>query len=267
VRPLLLAASLAWAPAAGGWGPAAAGHPTDPLPALDFEPPPPGSYTLERIMRAPDGEVLGVDGRARWLSEFTRERITLLGFIYTTCVDPDGCPLAYRVFDVLGQTIAAVPALRDGVRFVTLSFDPARDSPGVMGRYAGSRLRHDAGGLPWYFLTTRSVRELMPLVEGFGQDIRYSVDRSSGLPRRELSHVLKVFLIDRAGFVREIYSSTFLHPRTVMNDIETLRREEGRARGVLRRDSRRTSCRVPARPARVLLQRVGAGLGDLRICT
>jgi hypothetical protein len=39
--------------------------------------------------------------------------------------------------------------------------------------------------------------------------------------------VLKVFLIDRAGFVREIYTSTFLHPRTVLNDIETLLMEEG----------------------------------------
>jgi hypothetical protein len=34
--------------------------------------------------------------------------------------------------------------------------------------------------------------------------------------------VLKVFLIDPAGMVREIYSTAFLHPRTVLNDIETL---------------------------------------------
>jgi len=81
-------------------------------------------------------------------------------------------------------------------------------------------------GSPWYFLTTRSARELMPLVEAFGQDIRYSVDKSSGKPRRELSHVLKVFLIDPAGFIREIYSSTFLHPKTVLNDIETLLLEQ-----------------------------------------
>jgi protein SCO1 len=38
--------------------------------------------------------------------------------------------------------------------------------------------------------------------------------------------VLKVFLIDRAGYVREIYSSTFLHPRTILNDIATLLLEE-----------------------------------------
>lgn len=214
------------------WAPLAFAHHPEPLPALDFDPPPPGSYKLHRIMAAPDGEVLGIDGRAQRLSHFTRDRITLLGFIYTTCIDPDGCPLAYRVFDALKQAIAANPALRDKVRFVTLSFDPARDTPEVMRHYAGSRVREEGGGLRWYFLTTRSARELMPLVGGFGQDIRYTIDRSNGKPRRELSHVLKVFLIDRAGFVREIYTSTFLHPQTVLNDIKTLIMEERTGRRI-----------------------------------
>ncbi|MGH6630605.1 MAG: SCO family protein, partial [Burkholderiales bacterium] len=201
-------------------------HEAEPLPALDFVPPPPGSYTLHRIMPAPEGRVLGLDGRPQPLSHYTRGEITLLGFIYTTCVDPEGCPLAYRVFDALKEAIAAAPALHGKIRFVTLSFDPARDTPDVMRQYAGSRLRDTDGGPRWYFLTTRSARELMPLVEGFGQDVRVTIDRSSGRPRRELSHVLKVFLIDRAGDVREIYTSTFLHPQTVLNDIETLLMDE-----------------------------------------
>jgi protein SCO1/2 len=200
----------------------AASHDAD-APALDFEPPAPGTYLLHRIMVAPDGEVLGLDGRPQRLARFTRERITLLGFIYTTCVDPDGCPRAYQVFDTVREAVTAAPALREHVRLVTLSFDPARDTPGTMTRYAGSRAR--PGAVPWLFLTTRSAREVMPLVEGFGQDIRYTV-ASGGAPRRELAHVLKVFLIDRAGYVREIYSSTFLHPRTVLNDIETLLLED-----------------------------------------
>jgi protein SCO1/2 len=211
-----LAACLAAAPAAVAHEPA-------PLPALDFEPPAPGTYTLHRIMRAPDGEVLGLDGRARRLSDFTRGRITLLGFIYTTCTDPEGCPLAYRVFETVKRAVAT-PALRDRIQLVTLSFDPLRDTPSVMRRYA-SRVSEAGGGPRWYFLTTRSARALQPLVDGFGQDVRVTVDRSNGQARRELSHVLKVFLIDPAGFVREIYSSTFLHPRTVLNDVETLLRE------------------------------------------
>lgn len=199
-------------------------HHVELLPPLEYEPPAPGSYVLHRIMPAPDGRVIGLSGRPESLSKYTRGAITLLGFIYTTCVDPEGCPLAYRVFDALNEEIKGTPRLRDKVRFVTLSFDPIRDTPDVMREYAGSRAK---GSAPrWYFLTTRSARELEPLVEGFGQDVVTTIDRSSGKPRRELSHVLKVFLIDAAGDVREIYSSNFLHPRAVLNDIETLLLEE-----------------------------------------
>ena len=201
-------------------------HKPEPLPALDFEPPAAGTYKLHRIMPAPEGEVLGIDGRPRPLSQFTRGRVTLLGFIYTACTDPNGCPLAARVFDALKPQVIASPKLRGKVRFVTLSFDPARDLPEVMRHFAGSRVQDEHGPLPWYFLTTRSARELMPLVEGFGQDVEVTRVRSGGKVRTELSHVLKVFLIDRAGFVREIYSTTFLHPRTVLNDIETLLLED-----------------------------------------
>ncbi|MBW8906617.1 MAG: SCO family protein [Betaproteobacteria bacterium] len=212
MKRLALAAALAAAPAFA--------HHVELLPPLDFVPPAPGSYVLHHIMPAPEGRVLGVDGRAAPLSRYTHGGITLLGFIYTTCSDPDGCPLAYRVFDALKEAIASRHELHGKVRFVTLSFDPARDTPEVMKSYAGSRALDKGNGLRWTFLTTRSARELMPLVEGFGQDVR--VTRNG----RELSHVLKVFLIDAGGDVREIYSSNFLHPQVVLNDIETLLAEE-----------------------------------------
>ena len=213
-RAAALLAGFLLAQAAGAHGPA--------LPALEYAPPPPGSYTLHRIMPAPEGRVLGLDGREEALSRYTRGSITLLGFIYTTCVDRDGCPLAYRVFGALKDAIVADRRMRGKVRMVTLSFDPARDTPDVMRSYAGSHATDEGGGLRWYFLTTRSERELLPLVEGFGQDVRSTPARGKGTARRELSHVLKVFLIDPAGDIREIYSSAFLHPRVVLNDIETL---------------------------------------------
>jgi cytochrome oxidase Cu insertion factor (SCO1/SenC/PrrC family) len=218
VRTIVLVAALFAAPALA--------HHVELLPALEYDPPAPGTYVLHRIMPAPDGRVLGLSGKVEPLSRYTRGAITLLGFIYTTCADPEGCPLAYRVFDALKESIEATPRLHGKVRFVTLSFDPARDTPEVMRSYAGSRAVEKGNGLRWYFLTTRSARELMPLVEGFGQDIVTVVDRSSGKPHRELSHVLKVFLIDAAGDVREIYSSMFLHPQSVLNDIETLLLDE-----------------------------------------
>jgi cytochrome oxidase Cu insertion factor (SCO1/SenC/PrrC family) len=223
-RALAFAAGFAFAPVSGA-------HQGEPSAEPDFIPPEPGSYTLHRIMAAPEGHVLGIDGRVQPLSRYTRGQITLLGFIYTACTDPNGCPLAYRVFDELKDAIVATPSLHGKIRFVTLSFDPGRDAPEVMRRYAGSRAVNKEGGLRWYFLTTRSARELMPLVEGFGQDVQITFDRSTGHPRRELSHVLKVFLIDDAGDVREIYTSMFLYPRLVLNDIQTLLMEKALAQG------------------------------------
>ncbi len=212
---MLAAASVAYA------------HPAhETLPQLDFQPPAPGSYQLHRIMPAPDGQVLNVDGRAQPLSRFTGDKITLLGFIYTSCADPEGCPRAYRVFDDLKKQILAVPALNDKVRFVTLSFDPERDTPKVMAQYGSGRLQNSKG-LEWYFLTTRSTAEVLPLIDGFGQDVRYSFSKANGKLNRELSHVLKVFLIDRDRNIREIYTSTFLHPQTVMADVKTLLMELG----------------------------------------
>ncbi len=194
-------------------------------PIMDFVPPAPGTYALQRIMQAPDGTVLDTNSKPRALSTFMRDKITLLGFVYTTCVDPTGCPLAYEVFNTLKAQIKSAPELQQRVQLVSLSFDPLRDSPEVMKHYAGSHLGHDKS-VPWYFLTTKSPRELLPLVSGFGQDVRVSVNEKDGRVVRELSHVLKVFLIDKTGTVREIYSSSFLMPMMVLNDIKTLIMEE-----------------------------------------
>jgi cytochrome oxidase Cu insertion factor (SCO1/SenC/PrrC family) len=78
----------------------------------------------------------------------------------------------------------------------------------------------------WDFLTTRSRRELLPILNGFGQDVGVDIDRATGKPAGTYSHVLKVFLIDRHGAVREIYTTDYLLPEMVLNDIKTLLMED-----------------------------------------
>ena len=191
------------------------------LTTLGFAPPNPGTYQLQHIMPVPEGTVLDVDGAAKPLQHFTRDKITLLSFIYTSCADPEGCPMAYQTFDDLKKHIVARPEFAGKIRFVSLSFDPLRDTPEMMQHYGGSHVR-DKQGVQWFFLTTPSPAALEPLVEGFGQDVQVVVDKETGRVSQELSHVLKVFLIDGQGDVREIYTTSFLLPQVVMNDIETL---------------------------------------------
>jgi protein SCO1 len=199
----------------------AASHETEPLAAPDFTPPKPGSYQLQHIMPVPEGMVVDIDGTAKSLRNFTRDRITLLSFIYTSCNDPDGCPRAYQTFDDLKKYIVARPGFSDNIRFVSLSFDPDRDTPERMRDYGASHIRASQS-VQWFFLTTPSPTALKPLIDGFGQDVQLVVDEETGKTSQELSHVLKVFLIDARGDVREIYTTSFLLPQVVMNDIETL---------------------------------------------
>ena len=186
-----------------------------------FVPPAPGSYQLYQIMTAPDGPVLEADGSTHRLSEFTKGKVTLFSFIYTYCTDAKGCPLAYTTLHSLKGTIERDPALRDTVRFVSMSFDPRNDTPETMRLYGHSEMR-DRRGLRWHFLTARSGKELAPLLDGFGQDVSVAAEQPPGQRVPVLSHLLKVYLIDASGKVREIYSTSFLHPTILLNDIKTL---------------------------------------------
>ena len=225
-RVLMALAAAALAAAAGA---GLAHEPDDRLPAavtMDFVPPPPGSYLLNPIMRAPDGLVLDRDGRRRPLARFTAGKITLLGFIYTSCADPRGCPLAMQVFHTVRHRVSEDADLRARVRLVSLSFDPLRDTPAVMRHYAAEV---PDNGVEWAFLTTELPRTLVPLLDGFGQDVRIELD-AHGRAAGPLAHVLKVFLIDARGRVREIYTTSYLYPEVILNDIKTLRLEDRTAR-------------------------------------
>lgn len=198
---------------------ACAGAPPDTAgPALAL--PDPGTYRLERIMRVPDGLVLESDGSLHRLAEFTTGQVTLFSFIYTYCTDARGCPLAYETMHKLKATIESTPALRGKVRFVSMSFDPQYDTPAAMRSYGGGDAK-DRGGLRWHFLTSRSSAELAPLLDGFGQDVRVAA-QPAGQRAPVFSHVLKVYLIDRSGTVREIYSTSFLNAAVLLNDITSL---------------------------------------------
>jgi cytochrome c peroxidase len=95
----------------------------------------------------------------------------------------------------------------DGVRFISLSFDPGQDTPEVMRKYA-SRFVDDA--FDWRFLTTGGEADLAPILESYGQ----SIVRDPGTADREagaISHVLRVYLVDRDLRIRNIYSASYLH--------------------------------------------------------
>jgi len=189
-----------------------------PQSKLDFTPPAPGTYRLERIMQAPDGKVIDAQRQRARLKAYTQGKVTLLSLMYTACSDETGCPLAFYSIAMIKRDLEKSPVARGKVRVVSLSFDPEHDTPEVMRAYGGDHVG-GATPVPWHFLTTASRRDLAPMLTGFDQDVSRPRKEADG---KALLHVLKLFLIDRDGWVREIYSSSYLAPQVVVNDIETL---------------------------------------------
>lgn len=180
----------------------------------------PGSYQLDHIQRVPFAIVLEGNHVPRVLSRYTTDAITLLSFFYSICTDPKGCPLAWDAFEQVRKAILAHPDDYGRVRLVFLSLDPERDTPSMLKNFAKA-YGSGAAVVPWHFLTSYSYLFLNPVLRNMGEDI--SVDRNaSGSEGRILNHLLKVFLIDPEGWVREIYSNQTLDPATILSDIKTL---------------------------------------------
>jgi protein SCO1/2 len=206
-------------PGQGRAAPRTAAAPPDSLPD-------PGSYRLERIMAVPDGTVINSEGKVNRFTAYTTGKITVLSLIYTHCADPNGCPMARELMQGLKKTIETDPRMAHRVQFVSLSFDPRNDTPDIMRAYGGKDATDQR--LRWYFLTTSSPKELRPLLDGLSQDVSRVAAAAATARTSVLSHMLKIFLVDTHGDVREIYTTSYIAPKVLLNDIRTLLLEDDR---------------------------------------
>ncbi len=185
---------------------------------LGFDAPAAGTYTLPSLGLAADGDVIDTTGKPARLHDLMAGKTVLLSFIYTSCSDVNGCPLAIYVLGRIQEPIAANPALKGRVRLLTLSFDPARDTPPVMAKY-GAQFRRP--GSDWRFLTARNQAGLDPVLESYGQWVAPERDEN-GRVLGTISHLLRVYLIDDQRRIRNIYNTSFLHPEILVNDVMTV---------------------------------------------
>ena len=185
---------------------------------LEFEAPVPGTYALPSLGLAEDGAVLDSGGRPTRLSHLLGEKVTVLSFIYTSCTDVNGCPLASFVLGQVQNALMEDAGLAGEVRLVSLSFDPGHDTPQVMQNYSKSFRKES---FDWRFLTCESEQALAPILADYDQYVLKSYD-AEGRVLSVMAHILRVYLIDRAGHIRNIYSPSFLHAETVVADIRTV---------------------------------------------
>jgi cytochrome c peroxidase len=182
-----------------------------------FTPPPPGTYTLPPIDTVNDHQLIDVNGKPVDLFTLTAGKILVISFMYTSCHDVGGCPLAATVLQQIDDILAKRLDLAQRVSLLSISFDVERDTP--------ERLNEIRKGLSpqtsWHFLTSSNQETLQAVLTDFNQPVAklWNEDGSwSGLFR----HVLKIYLLDANHQVRNIYSTGLFNAQLVVNDIETV---------------------------------------------
>ncbi|WP_437489541.1 SCO family protein [Sorangium sp. So ce1014] len=146
---LLLAGALAAASCGRGSDPAAAGgDPGPPLPAQ-------GGAAAVRSARAlgvavPDEELVDQDGAPVRLRELAKDRVLVVNFVFTTCTTI--CSPMTAIFGRLQAELG--DALEREVRLVSISLDPATDTPERLKGYAEKFGRRPG----WVFLTGSGER-------------------------------------------------------------------------------------------------------------
>jgi protein SCO1 len=163
---------------------------------------------LEPGAQVPDALLVDQNGKPTPFSTFRGHRVALT-FMYTRCPLPDFCPLMDRHFATVQATIAKTPKLSD-VRLVTLTLDPAFDTPTVLKAHAEAL---NADARVWSFMTGEPS-EVTRFSSAFGIDVEADQQHPD-----QIIHNLRTAVIDSDGRVVKVQSGNSWTPAQLVADL------------------------------------------------
>jgi len=167
-----------------------------------------GSAIIQPGDLVKDGMLLDQDGKTRRLSEWRGHRLALT-FVYTRCPLPEFCPLMNQHFRTVQTTLAKTPALAD-VRLLTMTLDPAYDTPKVLKPFA---IGAGADPARWTFLTAQPA-EAAAFMEQFG--ILVERDPSNEV---QITHNLRTAVIGADGRLKTVHTGNRWLPDELVADL------------------------------------------------
>jgi protein SCO1/2 len=163
-----------------------------PLPAL-----------VEVRDAAPDFDLTDQEGRPFGSADL-RGRAVVLDFIFTHCPGP--CPILTSSHVALQRSLPQT--IRDRTRFVSITLDPARDTPDALREYAVARGADLSG---WAFLTG-PVERVDAVLRAYGVGVAMGEGD-------EIVHTVATFLIDPEGRIAARYLGLEHEPQALLDDL------------------------------------------------
>jgi protein SCO1 len=175
-------------------------------PAVVYHVPAPGDTV-------PDFALRNQDGRTIHLDQF-RGKALLITFIYTRCPLPDFCPRVTHHFAAIEKQLEDDPALGARTHLLSVSFDPAHDTPERLRAYGAQYIGSDAKGAfaRWDFAVPQKPA-LLEMAKYF------DLGMTAG-PEDSITHTLSTTLIGRDGKVVRFYPGNEWTPEEVMADVK-----------------------------------------------
>lgn len=175
-----------------------------PPKASQFRVPQPGD-------RVPNFTLVNQSGRRITLNGY-HGKVVVLTFIYTRCPFPDYCPRVSSFFAELNRKMLESPALAGRTHLLSVSFDPAHDTPAVLRKYGATYVGSSSQGFGhWDFAAPRKKGELEDMAQFFG--LTYEPD--SGL----ITHSLSTTVIAPDGRIFRWYHGSDWKPDELMKDV------------------------------------------------
>jgi len=142
----------------------------------------------------PDFRLLNQSGRTIHMEQF-RGKVLVATFIYTRCPLADYCPRMSRNFAEIDTALAADPALYGKTHLLSISFDPAYDTPAVLRSYGEAYTgKHTKDNFAHWDFAAPPKKELAPITEYFGVGITPGEDKT-------LNHSMSTILIGKDGHI------------------------------------------------------------------
>ena len=179
------------------------GHSTPPKPAAELHIPSAGDAV-------PNFKFINQDNHPISLQQY-RGQTLLLTFIYTRCPFPDFCPRLSHQFAEINRQLQADPALDRKTHLLSITFDPAHDTPKVLRAYAFSCSGSKSASLfqHWEFAAPR-LSDLPAIAHFFGLD--YQKDGAA------ITHSLSTAVIGPDGRIFKWYHDSDWQPADLIKD-------------------------------------------------
>jgi protein SCO1/2 len=155
----------------------------------------------------PDGSLTAEDGRQIHFSDFKGKAVAFT-FFYTRCPLPNFCPLMNRNFAAARDLISSTAGAPTNWEFLSISFDPATDTPALLGSYAGLFRGEDPGHWLFAAASTNTLATLAPAL-----DLMVVREDNS------ITHNLRTVVLDPHGRIYHQFDGNQWTPRELADAI------------------------------------------------